>query len=167
MSDSNGRYRAALGGLIGLAILAAGIVVFLLTGPVEPRLLGEKNRKAHEAYTASHIANCNPAKLATIRDAAKGQAERQRCADDAEREQAEQSARYSAATLQASEESARQSFYQARTSALQSALGVMVLGASVWAAWAASRAALYAKEAARHTETGAKAARSDARNASN
>lgn len=162
MLSRDRRKQLALRGLIAAAIFAVAVGAFWFLSPDMPSLLGRQPPETSQTDRDGTEAACSQAKLATIRDPDRRVAAQKRCADNADREEAKESRLDNARSAQAAEQSAIQSFYQARSAAFQSALGMLVLGASAWAAWAATRAARYAKEAADHTEAGAKEAKRSA-----
>lgn len=153
MSDCNGRNGFAIGGLIlrltvGSLILVLGIAAYFISLPPRPNLLGDKGGQAEQSDNSGHSPACDPSKLAKISDAGQRADELKRCQNNADRQRAEDSRRAEARSAQADEEAVWQTYYQSRSGALQTALGVLVLSATVWAAWAARNAAIYAKDAA-------------------
>jgi hypothetical protein len=141
--------RLILASFIG--VLIAAVVIGIALYPEKPRLSGNT---AHEEISTSHRAgssDCQPYRIGGL-SGGKSSRHRESC-ERAEREQTNNRNNYIQArrSADAADASAVAAYEQARVSAIGAALGIITMFAAIGAAF-------YAREAARHTDRGAKEA---------
>ena len=142
--DSKARELIAVGGVFIIAAFVA-----LLLWPQAPLSKVQHYPQGRQTERAAKAAHCDPQAISALRGSEK-LAEQANCERDArDRAAQEQSLADGSMSREAAQESAWQAYYQGRSTAFQSALAILVFGATAWAAVAARDAAIYAEQAAK------------------